>query len=723
MDGAELIARIIADNSGLISGLKQADGIVRQGGATLNRTAQTAGTGMGRSIGGGLDSGLRTALGRTVSTINPQLGAIVGAASAAAAGIAVVAAAAVAAKGVWDLAVEGAQAAELRDAYIEIAGGVSASAEMMDKLKRATQGTVTETDLMVIANRALQMGVTTSADEAARLAAMFTRLGEASGMGAQESVLAGMNALGALQTRGLKTLGLSIDDTKVWDEYAAKIGTTAAALDDAQKKAALVQELLSMAPTGLDEATASSADKVDAMKVAAQDFKTHIGESLVEVLGLADAARAVIEELDKPVTRGLQAERLVQEYTDAYERAVSQMKPLEVFTNAAGEQQAMRGVQQQAAMLSQQMKQLADQVRVGKMSYEEAEVALRNLLGPMALIKGSAIDGALGVAQMKQALYEEAAAAELAAERTAAVEAQFNRFYYEANNRGWANIAAAGGYVTSGPSEWAMGMSSTNLRQTATKKWSYSPPKSAASIGGGRGGGASNWESDMRAQAQDMRSLVESILQPTSVTAADMAATRAGTYVDAWDEYGRKMRAIAADQGSVWRQMVPVDILNQGEDAIKGWAEQQEKLFYAGRVPDQINWDDFVNRAREEVASQQARENMVAMAAQKLAEAGIGGVNAADLLGLGSPGVQIGTDAASAFAVGATQTDVGGQVTKAFGESITAQAETWQGYGKIAIGYFITGGNSAITPDIGRLFAERIWPYFADIIRREEAAP
>lgn len=722
MDAAELIARIKADNSGLVSGLQQADGIVRQGAATLNRTAQTAGTGMGRSIGGGLDAGLRSALGRTVSTINPQLGAIVGAASAAAAGIAVVAAAAVAAKGVWDLAVEGAQAAELRDAYIGIAGGVSASAEMMEKLKRATQGTVRETDLMVIANRALQMGVTTTADEAARLAAIFTRLGEASGMGAQESVLAGMNALGSLQTRGLKTLGLSIDDTKVWDAYAAKIGTTASALDDVQKRAALVQEVLSMAPTGLDDATASAADKVDAMKVAAQDFKTHIGESLVEVLGLADAARAVIEELDKPVKRGLQAERLLQEYADAYERAVSQMKPLEVFTNAAGEQQAMRGVQQQAAMLSQQMKQLADQVRVGRMSYEEAEVAIRNLLGPMALIKGSAIDGALGVAQMKQALSEEAAAAEAAAAKTAAAEAQFSRFAFEMNNWGWANIAAAGGYVTSGPNEWAMGMGGTNLRATATKKWSYSPPKSL-STGGGGFGSASSWESDMRAQASEMRSLVESILQPTSVTAADMAASRAGTYVDAWDEYARKMRAIAADQGSVWRQMVPVDIINQGEDAIRGWAEQQEKLFYTGQMPDQINWDDFVNRAREEIASQQAREALIATAASKLAEAGIGGVNAANLLGLGSPGAQIGTDAASAFATGAAQTDVGGQVTKAFGESITAQAETWQGYGKIAISYFITGGESAITPDTGRLFAERLWPYFADVIRREEAAP
>lgn len=227
----------------------------------------------------------------------------------------------------------------------------------------------------------------------------------------------------------------------------------------------------------------------------------------------------------------------------------------------------------------------------------------------------------------------------------------------------------------------------------------------------------------MRAQASEMRSLVESILQPTSVTAADMAASRAGTYVDAWDEYARKMRAIAADQGSVWRQMVPVDIINQGEDAIRGWAEQQEKLFYTGQMPDQINWDDFVNRAREEIASQQAREALIATAASKLAEAGIGGVNAANLLGLGSPGAQIGTDAASAFATGAAQTDVGGQVTKAFGESITAQAETWQGYGKIAISYFITGGESAITPDTGRLFAERLWPYFADVIRREEAAP
>jgi len=269
-----------------------------------------------------------------------------------------------------------------------------------------------------------------------------------------------------------------------------------------------------------------------------------------------------------------------------------------------------------------------------------------------------------------------------------------------------------------------MGMSGSSLSSDTSAKWGISAKSAASSSGGGGGGGISDYEQQMRQQASEMRSLIEDILQPTEVSAMDMAATKAGTYVDKWDEYGRKMRAIANDQSSVWRDMVPQDILAQGEDAIRDWAEQQQKLFYAGQMTGEINWDDFINRARDEVANKQARESLIQLAGQKLAEAGIGaGVTAADLLGLNSPGANIGADIAKSFGEGAVAGDVAGQVTKAFGESITASAETWMSYGKVAIEHFIIGADSGISPNTGAQFAERIWPYLRDIIGREEPLP
>lgn len=229
----------------------------------------------------------------------------------------------------------------------------------------------------------------------------------------------------------------------------------------------------------------------------------------------------------------------------------------------------------------------------------------------------------------------------------------------------------------------------------------------------------------MRAQAQELRSLVESILVPTEVTFADIAASKAGTYADKWDEYGRKMRAIANDQQSVWRDMVPQDVLAQGEDAIRAWAAQQEEMFYAGRMPGEVNWGDFVQRAREEIANKQAREALVQEAMRQLQAAGLGmgATEAAELLGVGTAGAGVGGEMASTFATGLVSTDTAAAVTRAFQEQMAAQQATWERVGSMCIVWFAAGLKMGVTAETGRDIVVALWPFLAEMMNREAPLP
>jgi len=191
----------------------------------------------------------------------------------------------------------------------------------------------------------------------------------------------------------------------------------------------------------------------------------------------------------------------------------------------------------------------------------------------------------------------------------------------------------------------------------------------------------------------EMRSLAESLLQPTGVTALDMAQTKLGTYTDKWDEYARRVRAAGNDVKSEWRNLVPVEILQQGEDAIKAWTAAEEEAFYSGQRPQEVNWDSFIENARREVERQLARENLVNEAMARLAEAGIGGVSRAQVaaqFGVMNTGA-VGTDAATQLSDGMKLVNVGKAYTESFDTQFRAEEERWLEMGKLSVTWISSG--------------------------------
>ncbi|MDD5512879.1 MAG: hypothetical protein PHD09_03850 [Candidatus Omnitrophica bacterium] len=122
---------------------------------------------------------------------------------------------------------------------------------------------------------------------------------------------------------------------------------------------------------------------------------------------------------------------------------------------------------------------------------------------------------------------------------------------------------------------------------------------------------------------QAFRSAVAGMFAPTDVTDLDMAQSGAGVYRDKWDEYARRVRAAMTDMQSEFRGMIPTDIELAGEGAIQEWGQRQLDAFYAGLMPDQVNWDAFAADFSRKIAEQVGKENLIDRAIQELAARGI----------------------------------------------------------------------------------------------------
>jgi len=78
-------------------------------------------------------------------------------------------------------------------------------------------------------------------------------------------------------------------------------------------------------------------------------------------------------------------------------------------------------------------------------------------------------------------------------------------------------------------------------------------------------------------------------LEETDVTWLDVQLTYVGDYVEKWDEYARRLRA-AVIPGNMWESMIPEAVRGKGEGARQQWVDEQLKVFYAGLMPEEIDW-------------------------------------------------------------------------------------------------------------------------------------
>ena len=236
-----------------------------------------------------------------------------------------------------ELANLGNQSIAMRASFEQMAGGADNARTILEALTEASRGTVTQYDLMLASNRAMLLGVADSAEEFSQLMQIAAARGRAMGLSTTQAFNDIVTGLGRMSPLILDNLGIVVDQEKAQAAYAVTLGKTAAELTDAEKKQALVNDVIANSADLLRDANANA--KVYAGEGAAQlttawaEFRTALGESLGPLFDARakDVANGVQLIIDSINNRGVTAAKSALENVllEAQKRADLNNLPLQ----------------------------------------------------------------------------------------------------------------------------------------------------------------------------------------------------------------------------------------------------------------------------------------------------------------------------------------------------------------------------------------------------------
>lgn len=154
-----------------------------------------------------------------------------------------------------------ASSMRLEAAFQGLAASAGGSGDaMLAAMRQAAQGTIDDTTLIQAANRAMMLGVADSADEMASLIEVASARGKAMGLTTAEAFDQLVTGIGRMSAPILDNLGIVIDAEGAYRAYAAQIGVSAENLDDAQRKAALLNGVMASSEALLGDNASQSRD-------------------------------------------------------------------------------------------------------------------------------------------------------------------------------------------------------------------------------------------------------------------------------------------------------------------------------------------------------------------------------------------------------------------------------------------------------------------------------
>lgn len=143
---------------------------------------------------------------------------------------------------------KGAQLRGVQASFERLASAAKqSSGDILGSMRTATRGLVSDIDLMLGANKALLLGLPVTSQSMGDLATAATTLGRAMGQDATKSLDDLIVALGRSSPLILDNLGLSVKVGEANEQYARKLGKTAEALTDAERKTAFYEAAMEAA--------------------------------------------------------------------------------------------------------------------------------------------------------------------------------------------------------------------------------------------------------------------------------------------------------------------------------------------------------------------------------------------------------------------------------------------------------------------------------------------
>ena len=530
----------------------------------------------------------------------------------------------------WEMGKLGAAAIQQADALDELARQAGGTGDaIVAAIKRASGNTVAETDIILAANRGVLLGLGAQADEWGKLTEVARFRAKAMGITTTQALNDITTAIGRESKMIADNLGIIWDMDAIMGDYARTLGKTAKELTQVERNQALLTDTIRIGQAQIHAAggiARTAADDMAALETAIADLKTEWAKLISgPVAETATGITYLINRLtgELPVA-------LVQAAFDAQAAGGSFLAMADAANKAKLAMSATRfGVDMESVILDGEeligiLKAMGattpDIVRVADAlgielaagwaeamtSADGFMVSIGHLPGYLAqantaLIGHGAILGTVAsmyraIAGMPQAVLD--------LDPRAAEAWQHLQDTRDAAEREWIENS----------------MDRLHGFDDANKE-------TARSVG-------KTWKDAY----DEIRSAVESALQPTQVTALDMGLSELGLYVDKWDESARRLDAIAeGGLGALeahpdWAAAlkIPDNVLAAGEEALKSWARQTSAAVRDLTRPDLLNIDAAVAAVEQYFADMAARELSIDIITQALIDKGVvsGGADA-----------------------------------------------------------------------------------------------
>ena len=188
-------------------------------------------------------------------------------------------------------------------AFNSLSGGAENAEVAIDKLRAATNNTMSDFDLYQQANNAMILGVTKNSDEMAELFDMAQRLGRALGVDTRRSVESLITGIGRQSRLMLDNIGIIVKSEQAYKKYAKELGKTADELTKTEKQQAFMNAVLEAGNTALANLppeVLSAQDAYNQLGASYDNLKVSIGSVLnVALVPLMTAMSDFINSLDK----------------------------------------------------------------------------------------------------------------------------------------------------------------------------------------------------------------------------------------------------------------------------------------------------------------------------------------------------------------------------------------------------------------------------------------
>ena len=180
-----------------------------------------------------------------------------------------------------------AQTKSLEKNFRALGKGVGFSGRSLNKFRKATNGTVSDIDLMKQANNAMLLGIVESDDQFSELIDNAQRLAKAVGQDAAFGIESLTTGIGRQSKLMLDNLGIVINTQGAYDTYAESIGKNSSELTENERKQAFIaasMESVKQKVAELGEEQMDANDHLAQASVAFGDLKQVLAKDLLPLI-------------------------------------------------------------------------------------------------------------------------------------------------------------------------------------------------------------------------------------------------------------------------------------------------------------------------------------------------------------------------------------------------------------------------------------------------------